>query len=888
MRDVFKYFKHVRSLQESKGAEKAAELGYQHQARGVYLDPKTQRKYKNIGDKLEPIIDEPSAEKGGGAAATERPQKKSLGQFTQDATGGAEQSAKRGDIDPNNVEGGIPDQKKVEILAKGMSGGRWDQLDAARRKLLMQAATEKLAQIQMQQAAAVEPEPEPEPQPEPVEEPAKKPEDFSTLDDKVAEKKKKEEDDMTGGALDDLLGAIQSGDEKKEKETIAKLKKKQAPKKPKVEKREIASETIDRTNNLIGDITSEFVGGKQVKASKDILARLQDTDSSERIDDYFNTYFDEKQRIKDTWDDISTIDDEDSAIRYLTEGLGYTLKDNGRIGPPAEYNRERRAMGGAGMPGEGRGESRAVDFEEIQSLNDPEWSEILMTAEEDGGRRLQAATIKNDVSWETATNIYNRLTPDLQRKLDGWGKPEAAQGTFTPLGPVEFMKDSEGNFTGETNIDVLARTDPEEYAKHFSRDNAGNPGRGKFLLQKLLATGGRGQYSNLPTFFDFDTITPDHVIGRSSGDIGNGRFKDDPLNLVLDRRGLNQFKVSSQADGERDTIKTLVKAAGKVKGATGSGMKTIEGTGDELDSNPDFQTWAAYRMAQSDFDPKMIAKRKGEGGLTAYPETNEEIYNLDSEGLKQLISKNAKNNPLGLNMRNMSMLAPRADKRPLTTNTWGGAPGGGVEYNPLPGYRKAVLASALQHPDVKSEIEAFDKTLENKKWSDEKKQAARDKFRRDVVGFNYFEPQKAASSLYGLGYINNQQYTDRLKEFATSKLEFMKETDPETHKKFIKDLDAEMKTYKEKLDKTMPNGPYQFPSDELAKNLKQPYIRAAMSSNYGRSMMPPELVAAFDGVADNKKFISKLSEGLTKSDGRVMMERLKKSLRDPLNGKTFI
>ena len=193
MRDVFKYFKHVRSLQESKGAEKAAELGYQHQARGVYVDPKTQKKYKNVGDKLEPIIDEPTAEKGG-AAATERPEKKTLGQFKQDATGGgAEQAAKRGDIDPNNIEGGIPDPKKVEILAKGMSGGRWNTLSSERRETLMQAATEKLAQIQMQQAAAVEPEPEPEPQPEPVEEPAKAPEDFPTLDDKIKEVEKAEE-----------------------------------------------------------------------------------------------------------------------------------------------------------------------------------------------------------------------------------------------------------------------------------------------------------------------------------------------------------------------------------------------------------------------------------------------------------------------------------------------------------------------------------------------------------------------------------------------------------------------------------------------------------------------------------------------------------------------
>ena len=34
------------------------------------------------------------------------------------------------------------------------------------------------------------------------------------------------------------------------------------------------------------------------------------------------------------------------------------------------------------------------------------------------------------------------------------------------------------------------------------------------------------------------------------------------------------------------------------------------------------------------------------------------------------------------------MISPRAEKRPLVTNTWGGAAGGGVEYNPLTGYRR--------------------------------------------------------------------------------------------------------------------------------------------------------------------------------------------------------
>lgn len=881
--DVFDYFKRARQIRESSTSDRAHELGYEYQSRGVWLDPKTEKRYRAKGVNFTEIPQkEVSTRQPKAKEDSPQPQQQqqTLGDFKKKA------SVRKDLVNKSQQDAEIDPEFEAENRAKAMARGMWPNLPEKNKE---QAIAREKASMAMDMSAE-------EPIEEPIEEPAPEPEEKAPspkqqeFDAALAAADEEEEvPDKLGSKLDDLLKSVRSGDEKKIDKAVAKVKKSVLPKKPKAEKKkETSSETIERTNDLVGDLTADFMEGKQVAASKAILSRLQDPDSSQRIEDYFNAYFDEKKRVADTWEDVSTITDESSAVRYLVEGLGYTLRDDGRIGPPTEYNRELRSMGGAGMPGEGRGESRSIDFEEIQSMNDPERVEMLMTAEEDGGRALQASTIKNDVSWDTATKIYNRLTPDLQRKLDSWGKPEAAQGTFTPLGPVEFMKDGEGNFTGETNIDVLARTNPEEYAKHFSRDNAGNPGRGKFLLQKLLATGGRGQYSGLPSFFDFDTITPDHVIGRSSGDIGGGRFKDDPLNLVLDRRGLNQFKVSSQADGERDTMKSMVKAAQKVKGATDRGMKTIEGAEGELDQNPEFKKWAAYRMSQSDFDPKMIKKRKGEGGLSAYPETNEEIYNLDAAGLKQLISKNATNNPLGLNMRNMSMLAPRADKRPLTTNTWGGAPGGGVEYNPLPGYRKAVLASALQHPSVKSEIEEFDKTLENKRWSDEKKQAARDKFRRDVVGYNYFEPQKAIASLYGLGYLNNQQYTDKLKEFATSKLDFMKESDPQTYKKFVKDLDDEMKKYKEKLDKTMPEGPYQFPSEELVKNLKQPYIRAVMSSNYGRSMMPPELVEAFDAVDDNKKFTKKLSEDLAKPDGRDTIERLKRSLRDPINGKTLI
>ena len=680
----------------------------------------------------------------------------------------------------------------------------------------------------------------------------------ANLDDEIA-------DTRLDGILDEIRG-MTMGDAKAMMQAQAEPGSPAAPSVQKPKPETLPTNPVTSAfSSHIADMASQ---GKQVKAKKTIQDRVKHDVAGPRINDYMETYASEQKRIKDTWDEVSTITDEDSAIRYLTEGLGYVVDPKtGKISAPKEQNRARRAMGGAGMAGEGRGESRAINYEEIKALSNPEWAEVINNAEDDGGKYLQSQTIKNDIPWDLATSIYDRMDRKLQTKLDGWGKPEAAQGTFTPVGPVEFMKDAEGNFTGETNIDVLARTNYEEYAKHFSKDNAGNRGRGIFLLQKLMANGGRGQYSGLPTFFDLDTITPDHVIGRSSGDIGGGRFKDDPLNLVLDRRGLNQFKVSSQFDGpngkERDTMKSMVNAAQKVSGALGKvdGTQEYEGP---LEEDPQFQNWAAYRIDQSDFDPKKIDQRSGKSGLASYPESMEAVVGLSEAEVKQLVGKNESKNPLGMNMRNFSMISPRAEKRPLVTNTWGGAAGGGVEYNPLTGYRRALVNNALFDPQAQAHLKGIEEDLNtNKKyakWTDEKKSDYLNKARRDWVDYNIFGPQKAIATLYGLGYIGTDEFVDRLSEFATNKLSFMEGSNPAEHAKMTEGLQSTLEEYRAKLNKTMPEGPYQFTEEELSENLSQPYIRAVMSSNYGRSKMPQSLVEAFDSVKENAKFTDNMYE----------------------------
>ena len=194
MIDVFKYFKHVRSLQEATGSEKAAELGYQHQARGVYIDPKTQKRYKAVGDKLEPYdLPDRMANSPAGQAETGA-EKKSLDQFSQDAAGAQPEPTAL-----PQIPDGISDQEYADKKAKEFTGGR--KVTPEREKFVKKAANTQVAMMNQQAAAAVEPEPEEEPaveEPTPQEEPAqeieKSAEDFPSIEDKVSEKEEELDD----------------------------------------------------------------------------------------------------------------------------------------------------------------------------------------------------------------------------------------------------------------------------------------------------------------------------------------------------------------------------------------------------------------------------------------------------------------------------------------------------------------------------------------------------------------------------------------------------------------------------------------------------------------------------------------------------------------------
>lgn len=678
------------------------------------------------------------------------------------------------------------------------------------------------------------------------------------------------EDDGTGGKLDGLLKDIRStktppapgkdaAAAKTAKTAVDSLK--TPPQNKVAQKLDTNGDgNIDRDDvkQIIGNLTSQV--GTLKKPNKNlqgVLSRLEDPVAGPRIRKFLAAMIDEDKRSRSEHEKLSTFSDKDGALRFLTEGMGLSYDKQGRLtlGAP---NRERRALGGAGMPGEGRGEPRGFGYREIQSLLDPTRAQMLRDAQNDetgaGARLIHKAALKNDIPWDLATELYEMIDPGLQGKLNGWGKPVAEQGTFTPLGPVEYLKDGDGNFTGETNIDALARTDPEAYQTHFSQDNEGNRGRGIFNLMKHLSQGGVGEFSGLPNFFDFDTQTPDHIMGRSSGSMPNNRAKDDPLNLAFDRRGLNQVKVSSSLNGERDTLESLLNAATKVNG----GLGKVEYDGEDVQNifeSPNFLKFLAYRLGQKDFDPATIAKRGGKGVLDKLPESLEELLELGDDGIKQLVGKNESKNPLGLNMRNVAMRAPRPGDTPLLPNSWSGAPGGGLEYTPLTGFRRALLANALFDPEMQRQMTEHEEGLRSRRrpLSDEKMQAEMDKKRRDLIAHNLFGPQKAIGTLFGLGRLNNEDFISKLSEFGGGRLGFLQESNPEMYEKLMGGLKETLDDYREKLDGKLPDGPFNVPDESLMGSLDSSYMRAIMGSNYGRSMMSPEIIKAFDAIEKHSK-----------------------------------
>lgn len=911
--------------QDSQAAMQAKEMGLQSIGYGNWADPRTgQVTHRTVKGQLVPVAAKDQGGQQQAASPEDQPEEPQ-----------------------QEVEVQEPDPKDVETVARGLAGGRWNVASAPRQKQLMQIAYDRLlAQNQQaadaaaeQQAAATQASAQAEIEAQDAEmqrqqaaqdmelksqeiergkleiqqqkDAIKQEKESRALEkaqQKAKEEKKKEkkqptpeqieqekQDAFTAAAGEDLLDAMRRGDTKAERRVVDKYRKKVAPKKPpkdpKLKEVDYSNTPIDKENKQLMDsiLDSVVSGNKDNATTRNLIKSLENEKARQDIAEYLETYKQERERVKEKWDELSTISDEDSAVSFLTEGLGYEMRD-GKIRRPLEPNRWRRALGGAGMPGEGRTEPRGILFDEIQAMGDPEWKEMMDSAEEDNGKSLHANAIKNDISWDMATKVYEKLDGDLQSTLNSWGAPKSEFGVFSPNGPVEYLKDGDGNFTGETNIDLLRKTNPEEYEAQFS--DRPNKQRGIFLLQRLLMNGGRDEFTNLPTFYDFDSMSPDHIFGRSKGDLDNGIKKDAPMNLSLTRRGINQYKVPGG-----DSVPGLAKRASNVSTPLGK-INQYDMSGEEdFTKNPEFMKWVSYRASQKDFNVKNEK-------ISELPTTFEQVSDLSDDDIKTLVSDHNKSNIIGLGMRNLSMMNPRPGNEPgklSSPNTWGGQPAkNSYGYEPLSDFRRTLITNAMFDPDIQEELNSYSEGLKPS-MSEEDRQAAIAKKRAQISDFRHFRPQKAIGSLYSMGRITTDQFVDRLMQLGESNLQFMKETNPKQYKEYITAMRNSMESYRSRLKRTFGDRPYQYPDEELATKLNSPYINSIMGSNYGRSMMPKELVDAFDQYAEDmaagkngrkstqlKKLKDNLVEDMPEPKDRDIIERLRSSLGKRVNGKTFI
>lgn len=203
MKSVYTFLKEYKQLRESESSEKAAELGYEHQSRNVYMDPRNRKRYRASGTKFEEIPDEQPAEKKPGQQAPQ----KTLDKFKQDAQ---ERPAVTPQIPQPSAFPVNPadDDQEAEMRAVAASQGMWPHYTNARkdyhinRELQQIQADREAAQAELEDQQQAEPEVPQEPQV--AEPPPKTPEEFRTIDDVVDQKEEEDikEIEKIGGEYD--------------------------------------------------------------------------------------------------------------------------------------------------------------------------------------------------------------------------------------------------------------------------------------------------------------------------------------------------------------------------------------------------------------------------------------------------------------------------------------------------------------------------------------------------------------------------------------------------------------------------------------------------------------------------------------------------------------
>lgn len=471
------------------------------------------------------------------------------------------------------------------------------------------------------------------------------------------------------------------------------------------------------------------------------------------------------------------VTDKESAIEFLKQFFDvnprgkFTHRKINNIDESMAHN-----MSPAGVPG--TRESRQIDYDQIQSLNDnPELVEALKNNDI---QEIQRMSLRNkmlgedgqDISFAIAREIMEEMfMPGLVSQFGNHGAPIPTGelgGAFNPHYDVKHLLDENGEYTGMTNIDKLwfdGRTDPEkmeEYNRHFGGDVTMQ--RSIHILQKLLLTGGMDPLTGRDEDFligpsGSSNSTMDHIFGRSNPNPEgwDGFRKESPMNFVNTMANMNQYK-QKLGDNPSDL----------------GNARHLEEIGDDMEK------YIAYRMDSPqwgkilDHDKAAEADEEGGGRDEGLPETLEEYLDLDTNSLKNIISAFAAHRPNGLDVRNFGKMAPeprmkKGEERSevgYLNNSWRGGRGWS-DYEKINPYKASIAAAIHSNPEYKgisqNHIDAMGYDGDNLTASQQKEIRAK---QQDWVSENFMNEMRAMSTIYGMGRISNKDFVDTMSSLA--------------------------------------------------------------------------------------------------------------------------
>jgi len=848
------------------------------------------------------------------------------------------------------------------------SRGRWEVLDAKQRAQYMKDAEaeilqrRELQQLAADQAAAAEAEAraadeEEAAQPEPEEKQENPPITLDQADDiadgdgggdeppKPPKKKTQEPDDEEepddedtadpelAAKADAIMKALQSGDEVKADKVYASAKKKTIPQQPKpkqpkptveqikaqaVEESKPGDqqtayfgpppgntgETIDEMVSLIEQV-STTKNNTLPKYAQKMLDKFNDPVARKQFGEYLEFSDQEEERIEKNWKTLSKVRNIDDAKRLLTEGMGLVEGPKGlEFRPVKPGMREFMSMAKSNTQKGYRG----LQFREVAQLAKPEVQERILNADR---QQVNADTIINpDVSWEMATELYDSLSGKAKGVFNKLGGADAMREAFDPKIPVVYLKDSSGKATGLTNIDVMAKTDPETYKEQFA--TTGGRNRGIFIMQKLLATGGVDQLTGLPNFLTPESGTIDHLEGRSQEMADESIRKDSPVNMAIVSNSTNWAKADA-ADpetGAKDTIPGLV-ALGQSysSGINPVAKKIIQQGGDDAMK----KAWMTQRIGGIDIRTQQDAEQKD-----TEPDSLDTFVESPMGKAGGVINRLSDATSFGYDLRNMTMYYPRADHTgKYDQNSWSGNPRKGSNrgyYPVLDGWRKSVLSGALYGPEINNMVETHREDLTNevirKRGSEPRQRTESEieselrKFKKNYVKYHFSMPMRAIASAWTTGMITREEYIQQLRKLSDKALGQMG-PGGEVHKsRLIKERDESLNQYLSEIETHQGTDELSQVDEEwLMKNIGSNPVMNMGLSEFGREVLRkkyPAVLDAFDkGIADgsissgNSLTVGKTKlvdptqgkffedHNLTEPTGRDRIEKLKRSLRDP-------